>query len=113
MGNHIHGDINHKVTTLDLIKRYLDARTRRLLRSKEPIQNFNKSMIDELGDINHIAIVLDDTVEDVIRAQNRLAALLLSNPKFVEFNPESTKVMQNYKYVDGKFISPDEAGYDD
>lgn len=113
MGEHIHGGQSHKVTTLDLIKRYIDARTQKMLRQKQPIQDFNKSMADEIIDINHIAIVLDGRVEDVIRAQNRLAALLLSNPTFVEFNPETSKIQLNDKYVNGKFISPGEQGYDD
>ena len=42
-------------------------------------------------DINYIAIVLDGVVEDVMRAQNRLAALLLSNPEFIEFDPKFDK----------------------
>jgi hypothetical protein len=43
--------------------------------------------------INHIAIVLDGRVEEVIRCENRLAALLLSNPDFIEFDPEQIKVL--------------------
>jgi hypothetical protein len=35
--------------------------------------------------INHIAIVLDGRVEEVIHTENRMAALLLSEPQFIEF----------------------------
>jgi hypothetical protein len=54
--------------------------------------------------INHLAIVLDGNVEEVMRAQNRLAALLLSSPDFVEFDPKVQKVSVGYKFEDGKFI---------
>ena len=53
--------------------------------------------------INSIAVVLDGRVEEVIRCQNRLAALLLSGPEFVEFDPESVNVqVGKTKYEDGK-----------
>lgn len=59
------------------------------------------------NDINYIAIVLDGVVEDVMRAQNRLAALLLSNPQFVEFDPKVDRPqIGETKYQDGKFKYP-------
>jgi hypothetical protein len=52
--------------------------------------------------INYIAIVLDDRVEEVIRCENRLAALLLSNPVFVEFLPAEIEVqVGGTRYIDG------------
>lgn len=61
------------------------------------------------GDINYIAIVLDNVVEDVMRTQNRLAALLLSNPEFIEFDPkEDRPQIGTTQYIDGKFKYPSE-----
>jgi hypothetical protein len=54
--------------------------------------------------INHIAIILDGRVEEVIRCENRLAALLLSEPVFIEFNPEIAKVLiGKTEYENGEF----------
>lgn len=59
-------------------------------------------------DINYIAIVLDGVVEDVMRSQNRLAALLLSNPQFIEFNPKDDRPqIGETRYEDGKFVYPE------
>lgn len=64
-------------------------------------------------EINHIAVVLDGTVEEVIRAQNRLAALFLSNPQFVEFDPEQIKPTIGWGYNGERFIDPNEAPKED
>lgn len=59
--------------------------------------------------INHIAIILDGRVEEVIRCENRLAALLLSEPGFVEFNPEQTQVLiGKTEYVSNEFKNSEE-----
>ena len=56
--------------------------------------------------INYIAMVIDGKVEDVLRAQNKLAAMLLSNPVFVEFDPkEFYPLIGQTEYVDGKLIN--------
>lgn len=58
-------------------------------------------------EINYIAIVLDGVVEDVMRTQNRLAALLLSEPIFVEFDPKQDRPqIGETKYSEGKFHYP-------
>lgn len=73
------------ITTLDLIKRYIESK---LPKRKEKVENPNISLLPSGGEnINHIAVILDGKVEDVIRTQNRMAALLLSEPLFVEFDP--------------------------
>jgi hypothetical protein len=55
--------------------------------------------------INYVAIVLDGVVEDVMRCQDRLAALILSNPQFVEFDPEKDRPQIGLtKYENGKFV---------
>lgn len=111
MSNHNHDHTGHKVTTLDLIKRYLDLKIRKMTGTKLPIINPNESMINSISpeNINHIAILLDSRVQDVIRAQNRFAALLLSEPVFVEFDPETQKVEIDYLYSDGNFINDTDA----
>ena len=72
--------------------------------SDEPIASHPKIPEDQ---ITHIAIVLDGVVEDVMRAQNRLAALVLSQPQFIEFDPNSDRPqIGETRYVDGKFEYP-------
>jgi hypothetical protein len=95
-----------EMSTLEVLKIFLISK---LPRGKEKIvrelSNTNEPPPDI--SINHIAIVLDDRVEDVIRCQNRLAALLLSNPVFVEFDPkEEYPVIGLTEYVDQKLVTP-------
>jgi len=61
--------------------------------------------------INHIAIVLDGRVEEVIHTENRMAALLLSEPSFIEF--EETGVIPTIGWTwDGKdFKAPEHNGH--
>jgi hypothetical protein len=101
-----HNHSGHKVTTLDLIKEYLRLKINKMNPIKKPLNNNNISMIDSIPkeQVNHIAIVLDGKVQEILRAQNRLAALLLSEPEFVNFDPAEMKVELDYLYVDGKFV---------
>lgn len=57
--------------------------------------------------INHIAVVLDGRVEEVIRAENRLAALFLSNPTFVEFDPNKERPTIGWTYDGESFGNPE------
>jgi hypothetical protein len=60
--------------------------------------------------INHIAIILDGRVEEVVRCENRLAALLLSDPDFVDFDPEKVKVLVGEtEYSSNQFKNSEEA----
>jgi hypothetical protein len=52
--------------------------------------------------VNTIAIVLDDDVVEVMRAENKLSAILLSNPKFILVE-NNAQVSIGDKYIDGKF----------
>jgi hypothetical protein len=83
--------------------------------SKLPVQkqsavDYNASLLNSAPkdiQINYIAIVLDGRVEEIIRAQNRLAALLLSNPTFVEFDPnEVYPKIGITEYRDEEFVDP-------
>lgn len=110
--NHDHGTdhANHKVSTLDLIKRYLSLKIASMSRTKKPAMDPNVSPLDRMPniEINHIAIVIDGEVQDVMRTQNRMAAMLLSDPQFILFDPKTTELNIGYKYVDGKFIKNEE-----
>lgn len=96
-----------EMTTWELLGAYLFSKLPRgkqkLIQEQEDLNEPPKNI-----SINHIAVILDDNVEEVLRCENRLAALLLSNPFFVEFDPK-----ENYprigltKYVGGKFINPE------
>jgi hypothetical protein len=107
---HENGQAHGKVTTLDLLKRYLSLKIEKMSGTKKSAINPNISPLDQMAgiDINHIAIVIDGEVQDVIRAQNKMAAMVLSNPEFVFFEPKETKVKVGFKYKDGKFIEPEE-----
>lgn len=73
---------------------------------KIPVTNPDVSPIPSTIKVNHIAIVIDGKVQDVIRAQNRLAAMLLSEPTFIEFNPEDTyPIIGKTLVVDGEFVT--------
>jgi hypothetical protein len=99
-------DISYRViTTRELLKRYLISKLpkqKRLLQDdRMPPENL--PLLD--SEISYLAIVLDGKVEDIMRAQNRLAALLLSGPEFVEFHPKHENIIiGKTKYVDGEFI---------
>jgi hypothetical protein len=44
-----------------------------------------------------------------MRAEQRFTSLLLSQPKFVEFNPNTEEYPGiGWEYLDGKFIKPTE-----
>ncbi len=59
--------------------------------------------------INSIAIVLDDEVQEIIRTEDRLAALLLSSPKFIQFFPEKNEnVRIGTRCVEEEFIFEDD-----
>jgi hypothetical protein len=96
------------VTTWELFRRYLSSK---LPRPKESVSDYNANLLNFAPpniQINYIAIVIDGEVQEVIRAQNKLAAILLSNPTFVEFDPnEIYPVFGITKYIDGKLTNVD------
>lgn len=96
---------NHNtISTMDLIKRYLDSKIPVRLQ-KQSITDENISLLNNSnGSVNHIAVILDGRVEEVVRAQNRMTALLLSSPTFIEFDPKETyPIIGVTEYADGKF----------
>lgn len=57
--------------------------------------------------VYQIAVVLDNEVVEVLRAQEKLADILLSSPKFVSFSSEETDVEIGGSYVKERFYSKD------
>jgi hypothetical protein len=56
-----------------------------------------------------LAIILDDTVVDIIHADERFAAIWLSNPVVVDITPkagEEVNIQIWDEYVDGQFTRP-------
>lgn len=98
--NHEEGII--KLSTLDLLKNLL--KRKKIVKNK--LENTDVPLLDNTA--NHIAVILDGEVQEVLRAQNRLAALFLSNPEFVEFDPKENYPEIGWKYLDGSFIKPEE-----
>lgn len=94
------------ITTWELFRRYLASK---IPQPKESVSANNESMLNYAPpniQINHIAMVIDGKVEEVIRAQNKLAAMLLSNPTFVDFDPnEIYPVLGQTECIDGKLIN--------
>lgn len=101
-----HQDGFIKLNTWDVIKQFFNKN--KIYKKKEPIF-INEPPPEPTANINYIAVILDDEVQEVLRAENRLAALFLSNPEFVEFDPSiGTYPMPGFKYLDGKFVDPNE-----
>lgn len=96
---------HHRVTTFQLIKRWLDSR---IPTPKELPLNPDEVLLRQSPHnkhVHHLAIVLDGEVQEVIRADSTMAALFLSEPKIVEFNPLIENVTIGTKYEDGKLLS--------
>lgn len=95
------------ITTWELFRRYLISK---LPTQKQSAIDYNASILNSAPknvQINHIAVILDGKVEEVVRAQNRLAALLLANPKFVAFDPQDVYPRIGItEYKDDEFVDP-------
>lgn len=92
-----------RLTTKDLVKDFLKKRKR--FKNKVQIGSDAIPPAPPRSSINHLAIILDGEVQEIMRAQNRLAALLLSEPQFVEFDPDEVKPDIGWIYSNGKFYS--------
>lgn len=98
----------HVMTTGELFRKYLISK---LPIPKRPMED-QKMPPEKLplldSEISHLAIVLDGKVEEIMRAQNRLAALLLSSPEFIEFHPKHEDIIIGQtRYIDGEFFNED------
>jgi hypothetical protein len=95
---------DHKKWTIrGAVAHYIESK---VPQKRQAMSDPTQANIPSNVEMNHIAVVLDGVVEDVIRAQNRIAALFLSTPTFVEFDPNAVTVRSGEtKYVDGEFIN--------
>jgi len=102
------GDVK-RITTLDLIKmaaiKLLDNK-----KSKKSVISENGIIPDmsRMNDISTLAIIVDNEVVDVMRAQPRLTSILLSEPRFVKVNETDGGIKIGDKHLDGKFIPKDD-----
>lgn len=93
---------NHNITLRHVLIRYLQSKIK-FVAAKEPTADPRADILP-MSNVTHIAIVLDGRVEDVIRTEDRMAALLLSEPEFVEFDPQQVyPIIGTSEYVDGEF----------
>lgn len=79
--------------------------------------NHSKSHLEKTGHhaipeediikVYQIAVVLDGEVVEVLRAQEKLADIILSSPKFVLFSSEETDVEIGGTYAKERFYSKD------
>jgi hypothetical protein len=60
--------------------------------------------------VYRIAIVIDDEVQEIMTTQTRLAALLLSEPKFVDITKNESNPQIGWGYIDssGEFVNLNE-----
>jgi hypothetical protein len=95
------------LSALDIIKGWFSKRKRfenkqSLLYNLVPPAPFGEKIVT-------IAIVLDEEVQEIIRAQSGLAALFLSNPSFEEISenldPGDTPKI-GWKHINGRFFNP-------
>jgi len=93
------------LSTLDIIKAWFSKRKR--FENKQSLL-YNLVPPEPTGEkIISIAIVLDEEVQEIIRAQSDLAALFLSNPSFVEIDQslsQEDRPKVGWKYLQGRFF---------
>lgn len=95
----------HVMTTSELLRTFL---LNRMPIVKNSVQNQNASLLDSISqrnEINYIAVAIDGYVQEVIRMQNRLAAIVLSDPEFISFDPkDGYPEIGVTEVVDGKLV---------
>jgi hypothetical protein len=100
--NKNHSDGVRVLTTREIVRDFFTRR--RKYRNKISLNSMAAPPQPPGSKINHLAIVLDEEVQEIMRAENRLTALLLSRPLIVEFDPEEVRPYVGWSYVDGKFF---------
>ena len=74
---------------------------------KKAIPTSKQTTIPEGVTVNHIAVILDGEVQETLMLENKLAALLLSKPKFVQFDPHVVRPLIGWGYKNGAFSIPE------
>lgn len=98
--NHKHDGLLY-MSTFDLLRKVFKKED--MFKNKKSLSSNRNSPPPPNSVINHLAVILDGEVQEILRAENRLAALFLSNPEFVEFDPEDIQVDIGWKYEDETF----------
>jgi hypothetical protein len=99
----------HVLSTWDIIKNYCYNKI--VFGIKEPVGNNSIPPAPDDDLVSHLAVILDDRVQEIMRAEQRFTSLLLSQPKFVEFNPNTDEYPGiGWEYLDGSFIEPTQEG---
>jgi len=100
-----HKDGVRQLTTMDVLKDFFNKK--RKYKIKTSLKSEAIPPAPPGSKINHLAIILDGEVQEIMRAQNRLTALLLSKPLIIEFDPEEIRPEVGWLYSDGKFFNND------
>ena len=95
----------NQLNTWDVIKSFFDNKFGKVIKEDA----FSKAPVPapQNAEINYVAIVLDGYVQEVIRAENKLAALLLSGPEFIGIKDAPDRPTIGWSYSDGVFEKPD------
>ena len=106
--NHDHSHEVKNITTLELIRMWLQKKIG--VTTKQPAVHVHESSPTPPahGQINTLAIVMDGVVQEVIRAENRMTALMLSEPEFVLVPTGTKSPTIGWYYKDGEFTNPNE-----
>ena len=108
MSDHDHIHETKVMTTRELLKTWLQKKVG--VTTKQPVahEHAGPPPTPVNKEINTIAVVLDGEVQEVIRAENRLTALFLSEPEFILVTDLENRPTLGWKYVDGVFKNPNE-----
>ena len=106
MDQHLAREVVH-LSTWQVVKLYLYKKAQDR-KKPESLTIPKPAMPPEGIIINHLAVVIDGRVEEVLRAENRLAALLMSKPEIIQFEPHIVKPTIGWGYDGEKFLIPEE-----
>ena len=97
------------MTTWEWVKHKYHERMNRKVSLGQPIGSDAPPPAPAGIEVVTVAVVLDGEVQEVLRMQDRMAALFLSEPQFVEVDPDTPRPTLGWTYADGAFTPPAEA----
>jgi hypothetical protein len=96
--------VHHVITIKELLYRWLDSI---IPKKKTPFVDSDANLVRKNPPgmhINYLAIVVDEEVKEIIRAEDEMASIMLSKPKVVQFDPTLQAVKIGTRFVRGKFV---------